>query len=383
MHRRLTLALAVTGLVVAGCDVYDASLVEEGVSPGPACDLHEPPPRPEGTDDGEDAGEVVFALKDVTLDQGGDQWRDIGFDLDGLCSVPPDPQVECDPPHPTVSPETDGNGGIDNAFGHQLYPLVAVTLPTLQEDARASEELGLGAIMVRVRGWNGRPNDPRVDAMIAISVFGASGDGSGSAPEVTFGADGSPQLPDGSEPAPPAWEGDDWFWVRPENFVEGNLDRPVLRDDNAYVADNQLVAVLPERTDILFQATEQAVLVRLTESIAYADLTDRSVMPSQVAGRWAILDILQTAERVGICPGTGQYDIISTQLDRSADIRSQAGTGGAGVDCDALSIGVTFVGYPANIGGIGPESTVPNACEAMPPSGGAAGDAGAPAGDGG
>ena len=376
MFRWLILCV-VAALGLSGCKVYDPDLLEDGADAGPACELRKPPPRPDGADDGEDAGELVFALKEVTLDQDGERWRDIGFDLDGLCSIPPDPEVECQPPNPMAQPETDGNGGIDNAFGHQLYPLVAATLPDLESAARESEELGLGAIVVRVRGWNGEANDPRVDVMLSISLAGAAGDGSGTPPDVTFAADGTPQLPDGSEPLPPEWEGDDYFWLRPENFVEGDLERPVLRDDNAYVADNELVAVLPERTDILFQATEQAVLVRLTEAIATTDLSDLSRIPAMVAGRWAILDILQTAERVGICPGTAQYDIIENQLNRIADIRSQAGTGGPDVDCNAMSLGATFVGYLANIGGIGPPSAIPNACEAMMMDGGVP-DAGPP-----
>ncbi len=370
--RRVSTAAVLFALACAACKVYDPDLVQRREpDAGQRCELDRPPLRPPGSDDGEDVGELVYALKDVVLNQDGERWRTIGYDLDGLCSIGPMPPVECRPPSRTAAPETDGEGGIDNAFGHHLYPLVAVTLPTLEEDARASEELGIGAIVVRIRGWNGEPNDPRVDAMLLIGQAGTEGPADGSRPAVD---DSGTELllPDGSSAPPPAWEGNDWFWARSDSFFDGDEARPLLRDDNAYVSDNLLVAQLPERADILFQATEQAVLVRLTEGIAVARFVDGGArLEAHVAGRWPILDILQTAARVGICPGSTEYNLVAGQLDRIADIRQNAGTGGPDVTCDAMSLGAAFTGYPAHFGGVLEATDIPNACEDPPdPDGG-------------
>jgi len=358
------LLLGVLPLACA-CSVYDPELAARArVDAGPRCELRRPAPRPTAPDDGVDAGEVVWALKDVVLNQDGDRWRTIGYDLDGLCSHPPDPPVECLPPARTADPETDGEGGIDNAFGHQLYPLIALTLPELENDAHLSEAMGVGAILVRLRGWNGQPDDSRVEATLMIGVTGTAGGADGAPPDVTV-VGNTIQAPDGSAPPPPAWDGHDYFWVRDDGFLDGDPARPRLQDDNAYVAGDLLVATLPTRVDILFQATEQAVLVRLTDSIAVGRIVDEGArFDAVVAGRWALFDIFETAERVGICQGTTQYRLLSDQLDRIADIRATAGTGGEGVACDAMSVGAAFTGYRGHVGGLLPAGDVPNACAA-------------------
>lgn len=372
-RRHAAHATAVLLGLCAGCSVYDPALIDRDSGPPDAglrdagaprdagpCNSRVPPPRPTIAD-GPDGPETTFALKDVVLDQGGDQWRDIGYNLDGLCSSPPDPIVECRPPRVTASPEVDGMDGIDNGFGHNFYPLIAVTLPTLEADARAAQEAGIGALVLRVRAWNGTGDDPRVDITVTQSVFGMPGTPDAGVPG---GGDGGlPTVPDGGLP-PPAWMGDDYFWGRDDTFLDGNPERPRVRDDNAYVVDRVAVFRIPDRTEVLFTASEQGVLVRLTGGIATGRLSDdgQRIENVTIAGRWAITDMLETAERVGVCRGTAQYNIVSNLLDNTADVRSTPGTGGDGVPCDAISVGVTFTGYRAHLAGIATAPALPNPC---------------------
>jgi len=356
MRSLLPLHLACFGLgcLVVGCSVYDPSLVQEGeADAGPTdCDPMVPPPRPEGPDDGEDVGTVGFALKDVVFDQGGERWRTIGFDLDGRCTEPPAYDTECVPPNESASPEVDGEGGIDNAFGHQLFPTVDLAIPGLEEVSRGYQEDGIGAVIILVDGWNGEPDDSRVDVTAAITVFGAPSD-EGDMPEITIGPDGEPQLPDGSAAPPPNWDGDDFFWARDDNFFDGNVDRPLIRDDNAYVAGHRVVVTLPERTDFIFPGMDIGLLVRLTGAVATATLTagGEEIEKVTVAGRWSVLDMLDTAEALGVCRDMTEYMILSNQLDRVADLRSRPGSGGPGVQCDAISIGLEFAsGARARLG---------------------------------
>ncbi|MFT5357854.1 MAG: hypothetical protein ACI9KE_005091, partial [Polyangiales bacterium] len=48
-----------------------------------------------------------------------------------------------------------------------------------------------------------------------------------------------------------------------------------------------------------------------------------------------------------------------------ADVRSSAGSGGDGVECDAISIGVTFRAVAGRWAGLGPSVPLPNPCTAM------------------
>ena len=66
---------------------------------------------------------------------------------------------------------------------------------------------------------------------------------------------------------------------------------------------------------------------------------------------------------IGVCPGDTEFTILQNALNNIADIRATPGTGGAGVTCDALSVGVTFQGYRARVAGLTPGQPLPNQCE--------------------
>ena len=358
-------------LIAVDAGSPDAAQADSGTDSGSAMDGCEdgsrrPPPRPSVPDG--DGPEIVFGLKEVRLSQMGEAWRDIGFNLDGLCSVPPAPLVECLPPaHPDAEPLVDGNQGIDNAFGAELTPLVDLVFPDLEDAARESEENGVGVLVFRIRGWNGEANDPRVDVTMAQSVAGTPGTAGDMGPPGAEFRDFTAYDPDNPmRPLPPPeWDGNDWLWVREGAFFMGNLEQPRIRDDNAYVADNKLVVSLPDRVEIVFADTMNGLLVRLTDAVAVATISeDRTrISPAVFAGRWGILDLLDTARTVNVCDGDPEFNLLRNQLNTIADVRSEPGSGGPGVLCDAISVGVTFEGYRVRLAGVTPGRTPPNACE--------------------
>ncbi len=361
---------------VCACSVFDTSLVEVdagsadaaedvGLTDAPAPDvvdisgLRKPPPRPT-TPDGPDAEPLLAALRDVELNQGGDRWRDIGQDLDDLNSVAPAPMVECVPPNEDAEPPLDGNGGIDNVFGDKLFPIVRLALPDLERDTRTAQLAGIGTILIRLSKWNGESNDPRVDVTLTQAAGGTSADPSAASFEGF-------ELQVGGAPAPaPAWDGNDTFWARDDTYFMGMEEQPLVRDDNAYVSDRTVVFRLPDRIDILFFAGEEAgVRVRLTDGTAFGTLNEdaTALISATVAGRWSIVDLLDTGDNIGICVGSAERDIVEAQLRSIADVRSRPGTGGIGVACDAISLGVRFTGVRAEYGGLGPSRPLPNPCE--------------------
>lgn len=351
----LSLALLVS------CNAFDASLVSDGGTPIGRT----PPLRPAPETEADDMFEVLdFALKDVALNQGGERWRGIGFNLDGLDSQGDMPQVECVPPRPTASIEIDGDDGIDNSFGHNLFPLVNLVIPGIDMTALMSEEEGLGAVLLRIRGWNGQDDDPRVDVTLAQSVLAVQGDGTDTPPEIEI-RDFIPYEPGASERTPlPAWDGDDWFYARADSFVMDDEERPKIRDDNAYVSGRNLVMRLPDRVEIIFPGPEQGVSVRLTDAVAVGRISDdlENIGPVVIGGRWALNDLLETAQSVGVCAEDSEFTLLQNQLDTIADIRTTPGTGGEGVPCDAVSIGITFMGFRGHWAGLTPGQALPNVC---------------------
>ena len=358
----LSLVVVIT-VSLGGCKVFDPSLVEGGET-APGCDetgSATPPVRPAAVD--EDGPEVTFGLKEFQLDQSGELWRNIGFNLDGVCSNAPEPIIECVPPRfPAAQPQTDGDRGIDNAFGAALFPLVKLALPDLEAVSRESANNGIGAVALRIRGWNGGMDDSRVEVAVSQTVDGTTGTGD-TPPAVTF-RDFELFNAAGDAPAvSPSWNGSDWFWVREESFFMGDTERPRIVDDNAYVANGQLVMKLPDRVALNFSGPENGVSVRLTDAVLVADISEGPGFSVTIAGRWGVLELLEVAASVGICDGDTEYDLFLRQLDTIADIRSAPGTGGEGVECDALSFGITFRGYPIRIAGTSEGRPVPNGCD--------------------
>lgn len=288
---------------------------------------------------------MAFGLRNVGLDQGS-EWENIGLDLDGICTVAGNLVGECVSGGPI---QRDGRDGIDNVFGSDLYPLVAAAVPGLEATARAAQDEGWGLPILYVRGWNGTPDDPRVDVAIFAAVFSTSVDGATPdvPPDVTIRSPTDYELASGGPVPLPVWDGNDWTWVRDDAFVADDFDRPVLRDDNAYVSGGSLVARLPSRVDIIFPTDNVGVLVRVSDATAIAVMNPDGISLDAVtvAGRWSITDLLTTAENIGICRGTGQYEILQAQLDRIGDLRSMPPMpGDEGLPCNAVSVGVTFTG---------------------------------------
>ena len=389
-HRLGTGARLLGALLVAsssfGCSVFDPALIEAAEDAGPdddrdgggggdvdlgpqgiGCTMGRrvAPARPPASTEGEDLEEIVFGLKEVLLDQPDPVWQDIGLDLDGYCSDLPVPVGECVPPSDTATLIADGDQGIDNAFGAELYPLVELVFPDLQATVRTSSEQGLGVVAIRLRGYNGQADDPRVDATLSQSTTAFAGSADEQEPPSYTIVDYRPFEADMTTPmAPPAWDGNDWLVLREDTFFSGDLEQPLVRDSNAYVVGRTLVMTLPARVDIVFAGPDNGITVRLTDARAIGTLSEDLTRLENVtfAGRWPVIDLLRTTESLGVCEGDPEFDIFRRKLDSAADIRTTPGTGGEGAECDALSVGVKFEGYRSRIAGLTPGRIPPMGC---------------------
>jgi hypothetical protein len=370
--RGSTFVLGVLLTSALGCNVFDPSLIDDDGDLGQSSDMEPPtedmgsteglrkvPPRPD-VEDGDSVEPVLFALRDVLLNQDGERWREIGLDLDGVDTQLPVPESECVPPDDTAEVPTDGEEGIDNVFGAELFPVVSLAIPDLQQRARENQLSGLGTILLRASEWNGTANDPRVSIELSQAAGGTSADPS------TVEFDENHDLvntADGLEPPAPNWDGNDNFWARDDAFFDGE---PLIRDDNAYINDGVVVMRLPDRIDILFFVGDDAgINVQLTDAYAFATLDDEQVdlTTATVAGRWRVIDLINSGDNIGVCQDSAERAIVENQLDKIADVRATPGTGGPGVACDAVSIGVTFTGKRANFIDLGPSRPLPNPCE--------------------
>lgn len=357
--------------------MFDASLLDAGegrdvlVPPdagAPDADtcMHSvPPPRPD-VEDAPDVQEIVFALHDLVLDQREERWRTIGFDLDGLCSDPPEPIVECLPESISAPPEIDGVGGIDNALGHHLLDLLLFATPDFSADLERNARIGVSTPILRVRHWNGTPNDPEVEVAFTQSVVGTPALPDGGPPALEIPPRGYDYDDGGNAPPLPQYDGNDWWWVRHDTFLDGDPDRPRVRDDRAYVAGGVLVVTLPDRFPIHFAGSTRTFTVVLTDAWITGTLRDdgRVLENAVLGGRWPVVDLIDTLDSAGICPDQTEYGIVVRVTDFAADVRADPRSVGPGVVCDAISVGIGATGASSRIAAIVDTFGTPNACAA-------------------
>jgi hypothetical protein len=378
-------ALGVALSLAPACSPFDPGLLppeDDTVAVGCTDGSNAPPARPpesSASDAGTDVPDFWVALRDVLLDQGDNQWADIGYNIDNRCTDASNAATttECIPVEGRAH-EVDGTRGIDNSFGHNLFPLLDLAFEGLDLTAIAAELRGLGNPLLRVRGWNGTLNDNRVQIILTQSVFGTPSN-EGAPPDVFVIGSAAFLDAEGTIPAPePIWDGTDYFWGRDDTFAvpaaAPDLDAAtaLVVDNNAYVANGLLVATIPDGAEILLVGDGLGTSVRLsgtvaTFSIGALKLDGAASTTVTIAGRWGYTDLLRTAESVGVCPSSPTYRTLQTQVTAMQDVLLDPRPDNQGTLCDAVSLGITFEAYPANIGGLALGQDLPNACAMMTP----------------
>lgn len=335
------------------CSVYDSSLIDEGLAGVPG--------RPAAsTSSRTDAEEAVFALRNVSLDQSDERWRRFGLDLDGMNTSSSEADHECVAAN--GEPVLDGEKGIDNAFGQFVLPSVLQLLPCLEDNIALNQGRGLGTVLLRIREWNGTPNDAKVDVAVVSAVDGTSLD------DVSgvrwFGS--ALLMPDGTDEAPPPmWDGDDVFFVDPGSLVAGDIDYPLVWKTDAYISSGRVVLPVDTATTFVFLTGPGSFGLSLN-GYFIADISEdgQTLEKGLLAGRFSGGELVATLEPLGIC-NEGIRDSVTSMLTGNLDLRIDPNLGSREEPCTASSIAFSFQGIRARIADtIAPtELPIPDPCE--------------------
>ena len=354
-------ACGLLGLLLAlGCNVYDASLIDDGSAGVP----NRPPASTSSPDDAES---LVFGLNDIFLRQSAETAARIGIDLDATATTGRD-DATCQPP--TVDGEVvgqavvDGSKGIDNAIGTTLLPTTGSALPCLEDNLALTQGRGIGTVLLWVRHWNGQPNDASVTAMLTTAVDGTSAD-----PSLVGFADSDPLnlvYLSGSqdvEAPEPAWDGKDSWFLDPIDFSAGptgraSLELPKAEQVDAYVSYGRLVVPLMNGTEFKLIAgdgtltSDGAMTVTVNGGVIMGDIhDDRTRLEHGLfAGRFSLEKLGEATPQIGMC--SINATVIETLFGQFADIHQFPEHDGTGAECDAFSLGVTFNGVAGQIAGI-------------------------------
>lgn len=361
MRYQLSLALLLLGS--AACSVYDPSLMDRGLAGVP-----DRPPA--STSKATDDVEATFAFRSISLDQSGDRWRRLGLDLDGMNTASVGDAAECMAAN--GNPTLDGEKGIDNSFGQHVLPTVVGLLSCLEDNIALNQGLGFGTVLLRLREWNGTPNDAKVDVSVVSAVDGTSAD------DVTGfewgGADGATLMLPGKvgDAPPPAWDGDDVFYVDPGSLVAGDIRYPLVWKTDAYINNGRVVLPVDTATTFVFLTGPGSFWLSLNGYLI-ADLSEdgQTLEKGLLAGRFSAGELVATLEPLGICDD-GLRGSVTSLLTNNLDLRIDPTLGNPDEQCTASSIAFSFQGIRARIAEtIAPvELPIPDPCAGGGPQSG-------------
>ncbi|MGB3052929.1 MAG: hypothetical protein WBB42_18140, partial [Polyangiales bacterium] len=340
MNSQINSLLAALLLTIPACSVYDSSLVDKGLAGVP----DRPPPS---TSSAADDVEVVFAIRNVSLDQSGDRWRRFGLDLDGMNTTSIGDATECVAAN--GYPPLDGDKGIDNAFGQFVLPTVLSLMSCLQDNIALNQGCGRGTVLVRLRDWNGTANDAEVDVSTFFAVDGTSLD---DVSDLQWGGvEGSHlMLPGAIQHAPdPAWDGDDYFFVDPSTLITGNLDRPVIWKTDAYINNRRIVLPLDTDSTFVFLTGPGSFSITI-KGFLIADLSEdgQALEKGVIAGRFPAGKLVSALEPLGVCDEAIQGSILGLLTD-NLDLRVDPDVGSPDDECTATGVAFSFQGITAKI----------------------------------
>jgi hypothetical protein len=284
-----------------------------------------------------DSGDIDFVAAVRSIDLGETSGLAVGLDLDRRCTCQGEGDSCIYPPYATKD-HCDGPDGRDSSASLIFKSLIAA----LGEDGFGSvfysqmAEAGEWSLLVRVQGYNGQADDPKVK----VSFYEAPG----------FGA-----------AAQPMWDGSDKWPVSTSSLADmASIDKPLYFDDNAYVSQGSLVASFPS-VDVRLKGADSYIAFRLTTGALVGSIQNPAVdqlgwriVDGVLAGRWKMEDVfisLGTFKASGatFCNDGGFiYKTFKNELCGHIDIASTLGDATAG--CDSISLGMKLQTHPAKLG---------------------------------
>lgn len=342
------LILPVGCAVIAGLDGDDRLAPSTGTTGAggdaascPLATVPGPPPDAAGGGGAGSGDDIVVALRSIDLGEGINAGK-IGLDLDGACTCPGVPL--CTEPAWASGDHCDGELGRDNAAA-QAFAAINDQVPgTISSGVlRAQINKGEWSLLLRVRGYDGSPDDGAVEVDV-YPTTGLAGQG------VT-----------------PAWDGNDAWPIADTGLVDGqSLDQPIAVDTKAYVSGGVLVAH-PKSTSVLFVGALLRLRVQLSSvtisgRIVPGDAGGLQISEGLIAGVWTLSDLFKGLSDLryeggkALCRDSGVYLQIRDTLCSVTDISSATAITEL---CDALSFGMSFEASPVKLGMVVPVPPLP------------------------
>lgn len=337
----------------AGADAGDAATDASPPNPDADTCAHAYPPSRPATDDPSDASDIEVVIALTSIDFGLDGGRTtLSYDLDRVCTCP---GPESCAPTQGAPAHCDDPGGRDNSGG-ELFGKLASLDPSLDPSSVGlSFQQGKSGLLLRLRNYNGQPNDHSVEA----AVFASNG--------LMANADG------GS--TPPKHDGKDEWSASPGSLL-GGIGPPFIPtavDVNAYVTGDELVVNVdfPLHFSGGWDNVQPFVLhgSYLTGTLVHVN-GSFGITGGRVAGRWSTRQLLTQMQVLAdpllpgkfLCGTDVTYQGLKASICGAADVSSNL-LADPSSPCDAISLAIGFDGEPALLTGVVPDAPpVPLPC---------------------
>jgi hypothetical protein len=333
----------------APTDTADAQV--EASSPA-SCVYARPPPRPTNGESGTTDFFVAVKTLDIATTATSDQ---VGYDLDGVCTGPDGGGESCVPPVPGEL-HVDGVGGRDVAsklFGELI---AGYYNSTPQGDINARIANGAFSLLVEVRHYNGAADQKE----LSVGIYDSNG-------VWVLASDG------GAIRSSPSWDGGDLWTVdcatsratcqAPNGgLTAGTSLTSGFFDENAYVANNMLVAHFP--VIVVDGGLTRFTVTNATLVATIKPAPGGYALDGQLTGVMTTRDAMLSASKLD-SPNPGGFlcgddptfrQTLRKNICQTADIAasdvilgSDNGPRNPSAPCDALSLAWPFTAFPAGI----------------------------------
>lgn len=312
------------------------------------------PPAPGPEKPGDGATSVTFAVSKLYLgDTNPDGtpnvangWKKFGYDLDGKVSTATSTDL-CKPRNNAAAKNVypDGDDGIDNAFGKSILPVIL----NLSSGAATTinESIAEGSFTL----------------MMDMQKLGTGADYNPLVTRFYAGADRG---------APPAWDGNDLWKVRPELLNNpADITSSKIQFPTSYLVANKWVS--GTKGDVNLGLEISGFTLNLTISSAWITLdldpTHKHGTKGVIAGVLQTDTLISELQKIAgsvdpnFCdPENATFKSIATQIEQASDILSN-GTQDPTKLCDGISIGLGFDAELVKLDGVAPAGQPsPNPC---------------------
>jgi hypothetical protein len=298
-------------------------------------------------------------------------WKSYGYNLDNLVTTKTSTDVCTLAPGASKDTQVDGNGGIDNSFGENIWPIVVTTAgSTAEQSINTSIQAGHFTVMTYITGFdNTSGSTANATGLTGILLAGGN-------------------YADKNDGGAPSWDTNTHWPILPTLMTGCSTtsgcpagtdptQAATIKFGNAYQAGGTFVNGSPASLSLSLSIAGESLTVNISSAVITFQPSGSTVTNGTIAGTIVAQDLVNQLQGVAgaispsLCSGSA-FQSIANQILQAADIIIDPSSGNvtnaSGTACNGISIGIGFEGTeiaaPTAADVLGAQTPKPNPCDA-------------------